>query len=451
MSVIQFLRIIWAYRLFIILTTAATLVGAALAILIVPPSYTATTRVMLNTLKPDPVTGEILGGRSAQVFIATQQQLITDAGVAGQAVEALGWLSNPDYIAQYTAANVTDRDMQRWLAQRIIDRTKVSTLPGTNILEISFRAGSSTEASSMANALRDAYVESTLANRRRDATRNAAWYAQQAEKERVQLDIANAAKTQYERENNIVMQDEKVDIETARLRALANQMPVAASAPVMAAGTSGAALQLAQLDAQIAQAGKTLGQNHPAMIEMKARRAGLAQVANQERAAAVSAAAAAAGSGRIDLNRAVSDQTTRVIANRDKIARLQQLQAEVNLHQGLMAKAQERSAELRQEGAVADAGIAVLSEAFPPKSPSFPNKPLILGGGVGLGAAIGLLLSLITELLRRRVRGVEDLQNALHAPVLAVITPYGERRPKGGSFGAIMHRLTPRWLKPVAA
>lgn len=453
MSIVQFLRIVWAYRLFVIITAVATTIGAVIAILIVPPSYTAKTRVMLNTLKPDPVTGEVLGGRSGQVFVATQQQLITDTGVAGQAVEALGWLSNPDLIAQYTAAKVNDRDMRSWLSQRITDRTKVIALPGTNILEISFRAGSAGEASSMANALRDAYVESTLITRRKDANRNAAWYAQQAENERVLLDAANVTKTAFERANNIVMQDENVDIETARLRALASQSPVAnVSAPAVAMpGSSSAALQLAQLDAQIAQSARTLGANHPSMIEMKARRAGLAQVANQERAAQASAASAAAGSGRVDLNRAVSDQTARVIANRDKIAKLTQLQQDVNLHQSLMAKAQARSAELRQEGAVADAGITVLSEAFPPKSPSFPNKPLILGGGFGLGAGIGLLLSLLAELLRRRVRGVEDLQNAFDIPVLAVITPYGERRPKGGSARAIIHRLTPRWFKPAIA
>jgi uncharacterized protein involved in exopolysaccharide biosynthesis len=186
------------------------------------------------------------------------------------------------------------------------------------------------------------------------------------------------------------------------------------------------------------------------MIEMKARRQGLAQVVSQERSIALAAASAAAGSGRVDLNRAVNDQTARVIANRDKIAKLTQLQQDVNLHQSLMTKAQARSAELRQEGAVADAGITVLSEAFPPRKPSFPNKPLILGGGVGLGAGIGLLLSLIMELLRRRVRGIEDLQNAFDIPVLAVITPYGERRPKGGSARAIFHRLTPRWFRPAS-
>ena len=454
MSIVQFLRILWAYRLLTLVTTVATLIGAVIAILVVPPSYEAHTRVMLNTLKPDPVTGEVLGGKSASVYIATQMQLIKDLKVAGQAVDALGWVTNQQALSNFNAnGGNADRDLRRFLAQRIIDGTRVSAISGTGILEIAFRARSSNEASAMANALRDAYIESTLEGRRQEAGRNAAWYTQQAENERVLLEKADTAKTSYERDNGIVMQDDKTDIETARLRSLAGQSPLqAAPAPMAAApAQSASAAQLVQLDAQIAAASRTLGENHPAMIEMRAKRATLVQMAAQEQSAARAAAAAAAGSGRVDLNRAVAEQTSKVLANRDKIERLNQLQNEVNLHREQMEKSLARASELRQQGAVADAGITVLSEAITPKAPSFPNKPLILGGGFGLGAAVGLFLSLIIELLARKVRGIEDLQHSVDVPVLAVVTPYGERRPRGGSIAAILHRLRPRGRRAAPA
>jgi succinoglycan biosynthesis transport protein ExoP len=44
-----------------------------------------------------------------------------------------------------------------------------------------------------------------------------------------------------------------------------------------------------------------------------------------------------------------------------------------------------------------------------PSKPTFPNKPLMLGGAAALGIGLGLGLSLLLELLNRRVRGVEDL------------------------------------------
>jgi len=426
MSMIQFLRILWAHRLIPVLTTGATLIGATIAVLVIPPSYEGTTRVMLNVLKPDPVTGEVVANANARTYVTTQTELIKDVGVAGQAVESLGWLSDPEAIRGYGANVASDGDLRRALAQRIIDRTRVEIVPGTNILAISFRAPSANEARAMANALREAYVATTLENRRRDAARNADWFIQQAAKERELLSKADAAKTAFEKEAGIVMQDEKVDIETARLRALALQAGV--SAPVMAAPapqSSAASLQLAQLDAQLAQASRTLGPNHPTMVQMREQRAQLAKIAAQDEAAGRQAAAAAARAVQASsgaLESAVRRQTERVIANRDKIEKLNELQVQVNLHREQLDKSLARAGELRQEAAVADSGVTLLSEAVTPKDPAFPKKPLIFGGALALGAGLGLLLALIIELVSRRVRGADDLANALDVPLLAVIS-----------------------------
>jgi succinoglycan biosynthesis transport protein ExoP len=428
MSIIQFLRILWAYRMLTLLTLVATVIGAGVAILIVPPRYEASTRVMLNTLKPDPVTGQIIPNVETREYLATQIELIKDFGVAGQAVDSLGWLTSPEYVQAYNSVKNPDGDMRRWLAQQIIDRTKVNPVVGTNILNISFQSRTPGEARSMANALRDAYVDSTLATRRRDAMRNAEWFTQQAAREKELTDTADAAKTAYEKEIGIVMEDDKTDIETARLRSLAAQSTLGAQivAPSMAPTTSPAQIEAAQLDSQIAQVSKTLGPNHPQLIAMKARRATLSKVMNDEQAAAREAASNAARSsvGTGALNRAVAEQTSRVIANRSKIQRLNQLQGEVNLHREQMDKSLARAVELRQEAAVADPGITVLSEAVTPSSPAFPKKGLILGGAVALGGATGLLLSLILEFLFRRIRGVEDLEGAIGVPLLAVIAPF---------------------------
>jgi polysaccharide biosynthesis transport protein len=428
MSIIQFLRILWAYRMLTLLTLVATVIGAGIAILIVPPRYEASTRVMLNTLKPDPVTGQLIASNDTREYIATQIELIKDFGVAGQAVDSLGWLTNPEYVQAYNAVKNPDGDMRRWLAQQIIDRTKVNPVVGTNILNISFQSRTPVEARSMANALRDAYVDSTLATRRRDAMRNADWFTQQAAREKELTNTTDAAKTAYEKEIGIVMEDDKTDIETARLRSLAAQSTLGAQivAPSVAPVTSPAQIEAAQLDSQIAQASKTLGPNHPQLIAMKARRATLSKVMNDEQAAARAAASNAARSnvGTGALNRAVAEQTSRVIANRAKIQHLNQLQGEVNLHREQMEKSLARAVELRQEAAVADPGITVLSEAVTPSSPSFPKKGLILGGAVALGGATGLLLSLILEFLFRRIRGVEDLEGAIGVPLLAVIAPF---------------------------
>lgn len=423
MSLFQFLRILWAHRGVTVATTVFTLIGALIAILVVPPRYQAVSRVMLNTLKPDPVTGEVISSVGSRTYIATQTELIKDYGVAGKAVDQLNWASNPDVITQYQASD-NGLDIRRWLAQRIINNTNVKALPGTNILEISYTSSTPTEAKAMADALRNAYIESTLETRRAEATRTADWYEVQARKEQALLNAADAAKTAYEKENGVIMQADNTDVDSARLRALSSQ----AGAPAMVAPalpvTSPSAMQLVQIDAAIAQAGKTLGPNHPQMVQLRAQRATVAQLAQQElaagRAAAASAASAASASAAA-LQREVVAQTSRVIQKRDKIERLMQLQAEVNVRRDQYNKSVARIAQLRQEASIADSGISSLGDAATPQSPKFPNKPLILGGALALGFGLGVLISLLLELFGRRVRSPEDVQHSLGVPLLAVI------------------------------
>jgi capsular polysaccharide biosynthesis protein len=69
---------------------------------------------------------------------------------------------------------------------------------------------------------------------------------------------------------------------------------------------------------------------------------------------------------------------------------------------------------------IGDTGLTVLGPAAVPQRPKFPNKPLILGGSLGLGIASGILAGLLLELLGMRVRGLEDLKS-VDAPVLAVV------------------------------
>ena len=420
MNIPQFLRILWAHRWLTVACTAATLVGAFIALLIVPPSYEAKTRVILNLLRPDPVTGEIIPNASSRTYMSTQMELIKDYGVVGQAVDSLGWTANGEFVRQFQAAHAKDVDIRRWLSEKVIAHTDVSAVPGTNILEITYKAPSPVEAKAMADTMRNAYLDNALQSRRREATKTADWYAQQATQEQAALNTADAAKTAYEKANGIVMQADNTDVETARLRALSGAGSV--GAPMIgAAAVSPSAIELATLDSQLSQASQALGPNHPQMIAMRARRAVLAQAAARDANNAARAAAGAAGAGAGALEAAVRSQTSRVIANRDKIERLNQLQAEVNLRREEYTKSIGRIAELRKQAAIADTGISAMGEAVMPQAPKFPNKPLIIGGALGFGIGLGIGLSLLVELFARRVRGPEDLQLIFDVPLLAII------------------------------
>ena len=417
MHIIQFWRIFWAKRLLVVATTVFCLLGGIAVGKLLPPRYESHARVMLGLLKPDPVTGLSLSGSSMGAYVNTQIALISDFTVAGKVADAVGWNTDPGLIQAYQNRSKRDeRDFQHWLAQRVIDRTKARLLDESNILDISFSSSNPHDAQSVTEVLERAYIDTSVALHREDASRQAQWFDQQADIARAALTKAETDKTDYERANGVMMEDDKQDLDSARLQMLTQQaaVPNATAPPVQ---SSQAAIELAQLDAVIAQQTKILGPNHPDLIAMKAKRSALAAVAAKDEAAQ----RAAYGAGARAINSALEHQKSQVIAQADKLEHLKQLQSEINLRREQFDKGTAAAAQARQQAAVEDNGLSILGHATTPSAPSFPNMALIIPGSAALGFLFGVLLAMLTEFLARRVRGVEDLNGFEDAPVLAVI------------------------------
>lgn len=420
MSIIQFLRILWARAFIVLIALVAAVTGAFIVTLVAQPRYQATSRIAMGLLKPDAVTGKAMANpKMISSYIATQKELIRDVEIAGQAAEDLGWLSDPGRIRQYQSRPASDAaiDFRRWAAQRVADRTAVNLAPG-QILEITFSSSNPVEAKTAAESLRKAYLEYSLESRRKEASKNAAWWSQQADVARAAAEKAELEKAAAEKQFGIVLEG-KIDMDSKRLQALASQA-TGAIVPGGGVSTSAATLQLAQIDAQIAQMSSTLGPNHPQMLELKARRTTTAAVVAQEQSVLRNATSGA--TARQAIESALAAQTTRVISQRDKVERLRQLDAEVDLRRAQYQRTAARAGELNMEAAATETGMNPVGVVATPTKPIFPNKPLIIGGALALGAAFGLALSLLIELLNRRVRGIEDLELPLHLPCLAVVS-----------------------------
>ncbi len=69
--------------------------------------------------------------------------------------------------------------------------------------------------------------------------------------------------------------------------------------------------------------------------------------------------------------------------------------------------------------------ISVIEQATAPTAPNSPNRPLIAGGGVGLGLLLATALFVLLELTNRAIRRPEDLVKGLSIQPLATI-PYLE-------------------------
>jgi len=443
MNILQFLRIFWARRNVTLAAMVATFIGAFIVVLIVQPRYEATSRVLLNMLvRPDPVTGEVMNARGAGPFIDAQTELIKDYSVTGRVVDQSGWLSDPSRIRAYSRRPASDtRDFRRWLAQTVADNTVVKVIGSGTVLEITYKGPTPQIAAIGAEVLRQAYLDQSLAVRRDAAAKNAAFYSKQADAARALADTAESAKAAYEKSTGIIMQGRDTDLDSDRLASLSGQ----ALAPQMAAPApqSTAALQLAEIDAQLAEASKRLGPNHPEIIGLKAKREAIGRVAAQE--AAASRAMMSGQAGAAAISRALQEQKSRVISQSEQVEKLRQLQSEADLRREQYRTASAKAGQYTVEAAVTDTGLAPLGVVVTPAKPAFPNKPLMMGGSVVLGLAMGLALSLLLELLNRRVRSVDDLQLSDEIHCIGVV-----EEPTGNNTGRKLRRalrgLLPQWV-----
>jgi polysaccharide biosynthesis transport protein len=416
-NIIQFFRILWARRWIILPAFLVCVTTATLVVQFLPERYKATTRLVLDTFKPDPVTGQVMSSQFMRAYVQTQTELIEDYATAGRVVDELGWANDPANIAAFNASTAAaSGDIRRWLAKQIIENTNASVIEGSNILEITYSDTSPDRAERIANMIRTAFLAQSLANKRSAAAKSADWYTQQAESARQALLAAVEARTAFVKKSGIVLTDTGTDIDTQKLTQLTGQSAVPV-APVAGGGMGPAQLQLAQIDQQIQQAATNLGPNHPAFQALQRQRAVYAKAAAQERAQA----GGGAGSAASQLQSAANAQRARVLGNRQDVDQLNQLQRDVTLKQDQYMKAAQRVADLRLEASSNDTGMSTLSEASAPDSPYYPKVPMIIGGAAAFGLGLGLLIALLVELLGRRVRSPEDLETAVDAPVLGVV------------------------------
>lgn len=388
----------------------ACLIGALLVIQLVPSRYEASSRLILDIVRPDPVSGEALSSSFARAYVKTQTELIKDYRVAGRVVDAFGWTGSPELTAQYRASG-SDLPLHRWLAQRVIDRTDAKLIDASNIMEITYTGEQPETTARIADQLRQAYSDQTMLFKQQAARRNADWFKQQTEKLKKEVADAEASKAAFEQANNIVLQDNDTDAESARLAALASTAPAppTMTAPIAAPVASPSQTQLAQIDATIATASQTLGPNHPDLIAMRQQRAVVAANASREMAAA---RAAAGSGGRMtgpSIGAMFNAQQQKVLAQRGKVAEARQLMVNVRVAREELERTATRASQLDQQAESDETGLTFLGSAVAPQSPSFPKKIPLLAGAIALGLAFGVLTSLIIELLFRRVRAIDDI------------------------------------------
>ena len=444
MNFTTFIAILRARFWLILLVMVVTIGTAAVVSLIMPPSYKASTSVVVDSKSKDPVSGALIPTQLMAGYLATQVDIISSRNVAGKVVDTLKLAENPQVKADFQNATQGKGNIREWLAGNLIKNLSVEPSRESTVIDISFKSVDPNFAAVVANATARAYIDTNLELRTEPARQMAAWFETQLKQLRDNLDQAQTKLSTYQRQHGLVGADERLDVETARLGELSSQLVAAQSSSFDAASrqsgvgadvmNSGVVQQLrtdlARQEAALAQLAQNLGQNHPQYQRTKAEVDTLRAKLEAEKKVATVVATTTASATRqreANLRGALSTQKTHILDLKNKRNDLSVLIRDVENAQRIYDSAQQRFSQTHLEAQTTQTEIAILNPAIAPLAPDSPKVLLNLILATFLGTLLAVGVAFLMEMIDRRVRNPQDISELLGVQVLSVLSPTKRR------------------------
>src|SRR5690606_28265060 len=115
-------------------------------------------------------------------------------------------------------------DIEAWLASLLSSNLTVTPSRESSLINVSYTAPDPKFAATIANAFVQAYIDTSLDLRVDPAKRYSSFFDERAEQLRGALESAQSKLSAYQKEKGIIGNDERMDIETARLNELSSQL-----------------------------------------------------------------------------------------------------------------------------------------------------------------------------------------------------------------------------------
>lgn len=465
------------YKLILVILLITVIAAAAVSV-VLPPRYKASTTLVVDFKSVDPITGMILPVQMLLAsYMATELDIIQSRTVALKVVKMLKLADVPDMKQQFLEGTEGRGAIEDWLADLVLAKLDVKPSRESRIIELIVTDRDPEAAARIANAFASAYIQTNLEMKVAPAKDSAIWFDAQLKQVRQQVESAQARLTKYQTEKGITSADQKLDVELSKLSEISSQLvqvqaqayenasrqkqleeftsknrsfdslPEVLSSPVIQELKA----RLSVAETRLGQASNTLGANHPeyqrAQSEVSSVRKKLADEVNTA-ASVINNNLRITQSRERELRDAVAAQKARLLELNRHRDELGVLTKEVDNAQRAYESASQRHAETSLESRMDQGNVAVLGTAMAPVMPVFPKIPLILALSVVVGGLLGMVFALAIELVDRRVRGIDDLVDAMGGQILgflentASISREVERKKK-----KFMKR--PRTLTPV--
>lgn len=440
MNFSQVMRVLWA-RKGLLLSVLSAIVALVLTVsLLLPKTYVATVALVADSKGTDPVTGGAVPSQLMTSYLTTQMDIIASRNVALKVVDKYKLVDIPDVRAQFEASNFVQGSIRDWLADILLDNLEVRPSRDSNVFSIRFSSADANYAAELANAFADAYIQTSIELKLDPAKRQAAWFDDQVLELRKAWEVAQLKLSEFQKTSTLATTDDRLDVETARLAGISNEL-VGAQAAMSDAQTRQSQMLLAlsknrleelpdilgngllqsmkadltRAEGKLSVAGERFGRNHPQYISASAEvttlRNRLADELNTAKGA-IGQAAEIAKQRKVEMEHALDAQKRRILELKRSTDERDVLTREAQSAQLAYQAASQRASSVRLESQLDQSNVAVLNKAIVPIKPASPRILLNLVLAVFVGTLLGAGTVLCAEMLDRRVRSAADVFEA---------------------------------------
>ena len=473
MTFAQFLSVLrarWWVAMLVLLVT----VGATLSVsLILPKQYSATATVLVD-MKPDPVSAVVYGGMMSPGMMATQVDIIKSDRVAKRVVANLKLTENPQLRQQWIDTTKGEGNFESWLSDNFQKQMEVIPSRESSVISINYRAQDPRFAAGVANAFVQAYIETALQLRVDPARQYSSFFESRSKEAREALERAQTKVSAYQKNNGIIANDERLDVENSRLNELSSQLTAlqaitaeSSSRQAAAQGAQGDRLlevmnnsivsqlkaDINRSEARLQELSTRLGEAHPQVQELRASIGDMRSRLDAE----TSKVTSGVGVTNTINRRREGEIRASLESQRLKVLRMKSVRDEGSVLLRDVENAQraydavlQRYTQTNLEGQTTQSNINLLAQAVPPLQPSAPRILLNTSIAIFLGGVLGFAAAMVLEMRDRRVRTPEDVVAALDLPILGVLPKPGSRMVLGSRRLSTLHERLLAPLPPPA-
>ncbi|MBS7698837.1 exopolysaccharide transport family protein [Chelatococcus sp. YT9] len=422
----QIWRAVVARRLWIIIPTLLACIGAAVAVNLMAPRYTAETRIFLqngDNFYTRPGGAPELQGQIDGEAVQSQVQLIMSRDLAREAIRKLDLTNNPLFNnpdappglvrrltnavgikSQAPAGNSEERALDKFA-----ERLQVFQVGKSRVLAIEFTAEDPDLAARVANTVAELYIALQQTVKQEAARSASEWLASNIEPLRKRVAEAEARVEDFRAKTGLLLGSGTATLPTQQLADLSAQLAASRTAQSDAQAKakmirsmlgSGNLLEIPEvanndlvrrlteqriaLRTQLALESRNLLPEHPRIKELNAQLSdldGQIRMAAERAVRAFESDARLAGSRVDSLVAAINAQKQVAVDANENEVKLRALELDARSEreqlEGFLAKY--REAQVRDSRDAAPADARIVSRAVAPSAPTFPKKvPIIL-------------------------------------------------------------------------